>query len=161
MAKYLLSLGATTDETNRDSLFKAFMHGWKKTVQYFLKMGFDINPTKESCLNSMQLCRLKTFQSFVAFGGDITANNDYLLRNISKTRKLDVIKYLVSLGANVTSNHNEAVINASENNRMDTVKYLVSLGADVTDQDNAAIVRACRNGHVELVKYLLNVGASF
>ena len=93
--------------------------------------------------------KLELVKYLVELGADITAQDNYALREASYEGHLPVVKYLVEHGADISANDNQAVIYASENGHLPVVQYLVENDADVTAEDNYAI-----DGQVDMGIYL-------
>ena len=92
-------------------------------------------------------------------GADVTADNNYAIRNASREGHTEIVKLLIDAGADVTARDNYAIRYATYNGHLEIVKLLIDAGADVTAVDNQAIRYASYNGHIEVVKLLIDNGA--
>ena len=146
--QYLCEHGASVSAS---AMITASAKGCLDIVKLLHKYGANVN-------DGMGAASIHGWIEIVKYlhenGADITANNNFAVRQATNANHLEVVRYLHRNGADITADDNAALISAAGRGYLDMVKYLCENGADIMAKDCMAIKMAETNGRTEVAKYL-------
>lgn len=137
-------------------------------VRIILKHGIDIIIVNKAIKKASYHGSLEMITLLTVYGANISADNDFVLRNILETyyekeyenKCLSIVKYLVNNGANVDANNGEPLYICAKHGSFKITKYLIKMGANIHIDDDeplrANAMYLCKDG----VKYLIKKGAN-
>lgn len=155
---------------NNKNFIHAAQIGDIKSLEKFLKNGFDINATNDNqcALNeAIYYNKKNTILFLIENGADVnlknSANKTPLDFAIDKNDS-EIVKILINNGAKITNSNSRMspLIYACVKSKTDIVKTLIESGSNIDEKiylDESPITLACEDGYTEIVKLLIDAGA--
>lgn len=146
--------------TSEQSFYKIIEKGDLESLRTIVRSNTDI--LKNWCYGicfAVNANNLEIIKFLVEYGADVHYNDNYSLREASRSGRLDILMYLVNeCNIDPAINNNEVLVAASKNGHIDIVKFLLD-HPKVTTIDNYALSEAVSNGNIDIVKLLVEHGA--
>lgn len=151
----LINCGLDVTFNNNEALYTCGIWNFTKGVELLLKAGAD--PNRIGIL-ALRHHNLEMVNLLIAYGWDVTVNNNEAIRKASGECKAEIIEALINAGADITANNNEALKTACFYGLNDNIKLLLENGADMYAEDLYCIKTALLEDNKEIIEIFIEKG---